>query len=188
VWLSSPFLRLVYAHMPAIFRKSRPKLPGQLALYARGELAFLVNAASYNVRSGAKPFVPTGNPTAPEQIVWRSPLALVTELRGSPHQSSRASFGDSLFSFPLEARMTLNRSIVPGGNSTSKFHTRQPLRRRLHGHSLTVPELHLLKLQTLVGSRRRALVADQRAIRIQLADSVVAESEVIAQDPLIVLT
>ena len=55
-------------------------------------------------------------------------------------------------------------------------------------HSLTVPELHMLKLENLVGRRRDALVADQCAICIQLADSVVAEPEVIVQDPLIVLT
>jgi hypothetical protein len=33
--------------------RSRPKHPRQLAPYARGELAFLVNTASYNVRRGA---------------------------------------------------------------------------------------------------------------------------------------
>jgi hypothetical protein len=84
VELSSPFLRLVYAHTPAISLRSRPKHPRQLALCARGELAFLVNTASYNVRWGAWPFVPTGNPTAPEHIVLRSPLALVTDLCSSP--------------------------------------------------------------------------------------------------------
>lgn len=46
----------------------------------------------------------------------------------------------------------------------------------------------LVKLENLVGRRRYALVADQRATLIQLADSVVAEPQVIAQDPLIVLT
>ena len=78
--LSSPLLRLVYAHMPVIFLRSRPKRPRQPAPYARGELAFLVNVASYNVRRAVSRFVPTGNRTALGHIVLRNPLAPVTDL------------------------------------------------------------------------------------------------------------
>ena len=84
--------------------------------------------------------------------------------------------------------MTLNRSNVRAENSTKKIILTGAATPSSGYHSLTKPELHSLKLENLVGRRRYPLVADQRAIRIQLADSLVAEPEVIAQDPLIVLT